>query len=377
MRTPIVLAIQALMFERLRSAVAICGVAFAVLLMTFQGSLLYGFISAAGRLIASTRGEVWIAPRGVACFDCAAPMPSRYRDLALGVPGVEDAGRVVSGFTIWRKPSGATTTIALIGVESNIAGQIPLDTGATARASRVEAVVIDQSNAEVLAVADVPTDVEIGVPGRRARVVRVANGFGTFLGAPYVFTSYSNAREYFKLPSEVTHFVVVRTARGADIDTVLTALRARFPHVDVWRKDAFAGQSSLYWMTQTGAGAAILTAALLGLIVGMVVVSQNMYASVVDRLEEFATLMALGAGARLVRRCVVYQALILGIAGSALGLLMTVPAVHAARPAIAWLETPIWLPALVLVLGITMAVVASRVAVRRAVHADPASVFRA
>jgi putative ABC transport system permease protein len=377
MRTAVVIALQALVFERLRSAVAVCGVAFAVLLMTFMGSLLFGFIAAAGRIISSTEGTIWMTPRGVACLDCAAPMPSRYRDLVLGVDGVEAAGRVVSGFTVWRKPSGATTTVALVGIDSNVAGRLPLEFDPGTGASRADAVVVDRSNTASLAALGIPTDVEIGVGGRRARVAGVADGFGSFFAAPYVFASYTTAHDYFELPSEVTHFLVVRTGSGANVDAVVGTLRARFPDVDVWTTAEFAGQTSAYWLTQTGAGTAILVSALLGLIVGIVIVSQNMYATVVDRLEEFATLKALGASAGLVRQCVIFQALMLGVTGSAVGLLMTIPAVRVAKRAISWVETPGWLPVLVLAIGLVMSVVASTVAVRRAVTADPASVFRA
>jgi putative ABC transport system permease protein len=377
MRTAVVIAVQALVFERLRSAVAVCGVAFAVLLMTFMGSLLFGFVAAAGRVINSTGGDIWMASRGVSCFDCAAPMPSRYRDVVLGVDGVEAAGRAVSGFTVWRKPSGAATTIALIGIDANVVGKIPLAFDTGTGASPDNAVVIDRSNTAALAAISVPTDVEIGVTPRRARVARIADGFGSFFAAPYVFTSYANAHEYFGLPAELTHFVIMRVSSDANIDNVVRDLRARFPDVDVWPTAAFAQQTSAYWLTQTGAGTAILMSAVLGLIVGIVVVSQNMYATVVDRLDEFATLKALGASAGLVRRCVVLQALILGFIGSAVGLLMTVPAVRAARSAISWVETPVWLPVVVLMIGLAMSVVASTVAVRRAINADPASVFRA
>ena len=56
---------------------------------------------------------------------------------------------------------------------------------------------------------------------------------------------------------------------------------------------------------------------LLGIfIVGFVVVSQNMYAVTMEKLEEFATLTALGASAWYVRRIVLEQALISGLAGS-------------------------------------------------------------
>ncbi len=54
-----------------------------------------------------------------------------------------------------------------------------------------------------------------------------------------------------------------------------------------------------YWLFGTGAGVALLGGALLGLIIGTVVVAQTLYSSTKDHLTEFATLRALGSSSDL------------------------------------------------------------------------------
>ena len=76
----------------------IVGVALAVFLMVFQGSLLVGFIQAAGRVVRSIDGSVWIVPRGVPCFDLSARLPRRFADLARQTSGVNRTIAVASGF---------------------------------------------------------------------------------------------------------------------------------------------------------------------------------------------------------------------------------------------------------------------------------------
>ena len=43
--------------------------------------------------------------------------------------------------------------------------------------------------------------------------------------------------------------------------------------------------TQIYWMFTTGAGVAVLLAAILGLVVGFVVVAQTIYATTVDHLR--------------------------------------------------------------------------------------------
>src|SRR5215471_16119173 len=99
------LAWRNLINDRLRFAVTIIGIAFAVFLMVFQGSLLTGFLRAAAKGVNATDGDIWIAARGVECFEFAVPLPKRFREMAMGVQGVESVDRMALGFAVWQKPS--------------------------------------------------------------------------------------------------------------------------------------------------------------------------------------------------------------------------------------------------------------------------------
>ena len=375
--TPLGIALKNVRTDSVRTLVTIVGIAFAVLLMVFQFSLLAGFLAAAGKIVRATDGDIWLTGRGVPCFDFAAPIPSRFVELASGIPGVAAVGKVVVGFTLWRKPSGASLTVALVGADPAISGALPIPRYGSSGSSWPDAVAVDQSNAGELGIFSAPTDVEIGVTPHAATVVSITRDFGTFLGSPYVFTSEATAHRYLALSGELTNFVVVRLTGQSDRRAVRNLLQSRFPEVDVWDKDKFAAQSGFYWMIQTGAGGALITAAILGFIVGVVVVSQNVYGSVLDRIEEFATVKALGGDSWLIVRIVLYQAVICGLIGSLAGIAMAYPAVTSAKNLISWAYTPHWLPLCIFVTGLFMSAVASLIAGRRALLADPGVVFRA
>ena len=68
-------------------------------------------------------------------------------------------------------------------------------------------------------------------------------------------------------------------------------------------------------MFNTGAGAALIMGAALGIIVGVVIVAQTLYASTKDHLNEFATLRALGASASYIHAVILIQALLSAVMG--------------------------------------------------------------
>jgi putative ABC transport system permease protein len=370
------LAWRNLSHDRLRFAVTIAGVAFAVFLMVFQGSLLSGFVRASSSVIDATDADLWITARGVPCFDFPAPLPSRFRELSMNVTGVNSVERIAAGITSWQKPSGVWQTIIIVGADPAVGSAFPLPyLNAKTDLVSPETVLVDNSALEALGLTSMPGDVEIG--RRRAQVAGGVSGFGSFIGSPYVFTGYNDAVRYLHYSSEETTFLLVHVAPGNSVQVVQQHLRARLPEADIWTRAEFARRARLYWVIKTGAGGALLTAALLGAIVGTVIVSQTIYAMTMESLEEFATLKAMGASRWYIRRVVLIQALVSSVVGCAIGLAVTFPSIGVVRGSIPWVYTPWWLAAGMILVSLLMCSLASTVSIRKAIYVEPGRVFRA
>ena len=325
--TAIKLAWCNLSHDRLRFLVTIAGIAFAVFLMTFQGSLLAGFNQAASPVINATDADFWITARGVQCVDFPVPLPRRFRDLVLGVAGVASVSHLVTGFGSWQKPSGSRQTVIVIGAEPGVGTSlpIPLMPGSDS-VTRYRTVLIDRTNVETLGIASFPADIEISQ--RRATVGGFVEGFASFVGSPYVFSGFADASRYLGLDSEETVFLLVHVQAGTTLQEVQQALRRRLPEADVWKRQEFSRRSQSYWLTQTGAGGSILLAAFLGFLVGLAIVSQSIYATTMENIEEFATLKAMGASRGYVLCVVLVQALAAGFMGCLFGIVAAFPLIE-------------------------------------------------
>ena len=362
--------------DRTRFLITVLGIAFSVFLMVFLGSLLIGFLRASSTVVEATDADLWITARGVTCFDFSALVPRRFEGLAHSVPGVAGTSRLLILFAMCQKPSGNHKMIALIGADPDVGARFPLPSLAGSPAAiEPDTALVDRSDLAALEISSFPVQIQIN--GRRVNLLRSTDGFSSFIGCPYIFTSFENALRYSSLRPDDGMNVLVRVAPGYSVRAVQHELQSRFPEVDVWTREEFSRRSQLFWITQTGAGGGILIAALLGVVIGTVIASQQIYATTMENIEEFATLKAMGASRWFVIRVLLAQALACGVAGCIVGVAATFPLVRQAQSFIAWIYTPWWLPLLLTPPSLLMCCAAAIMSVRAALNVDPARVFRA
>ncbi len=352
------------------------GIMFAALLMAVQGSLLYSFTLAASRIVDAVDADIVIVARGIPTFDYVSPIPERYAYLAAGVDGVQQSGRGILGWAPIQRPNGDKTLILLTGVEDAFRGRLPdLFRIGTASGASDSALAIDESDARTFQFQGEPRAVQVGA--KRGLLLAKVDGFSSFVGSPYVFTTYADARSYLGLERTQVSFILLKVTPGRDPAVVRDALQRRFSDVDVSTKAEMSNRSRQFWLVQTGAGGALTLAAVLGFGIGLVLVAQIIYSITAENLEEFATLKAMGASNSDVRLVVLVQSLVCGVLGGAAGLLLVRPFAAAIRPVVTWVTVPYWIYFVVALVLIILCVCAALIAARPAVTVDPGRVFRA
>lgn len=369
------LAWRNLSHDRARFIVTLVGVSFAVLLMGVELGLLVGFARTTSGLVEHSRAELWVAPAGTTNVDIVGKLDERRRFQALAVPGVAAVDKLMVQFAFWAKPDGGKESVAMIGIDP--AGSLlepwNLVEGRAADLMQDDAVIIDRLYADKLGVKAIGDTVEINA--RRARVVGFTQGLRTFTQSPYVWTTHANALRYTRFDPDETTYLQVGLAPGADAESVRQALLARLGRVDVWHRHDFATQAQKYWLITTGAGSALLLSALLGLVVGIVVVGQTLYATTVDRLPEYATLRAIGAPTGYLNRVILKQAALSAALGFAFGCSGALACVWLTASANVAVILPAWLVLTLAALTLLMCSFGALISIRRLTRIDPTSVF--
>ncbi|MBZ2172968.1 FtsX-like permease family protein [Nitratidesulfovibrio sp. SRB-5] len=370
------IACRNLFHDRVRLVVTLTGIVFAVVLVTIQCGLFLGFITTISGVVDNSQADLWVTSRGVKTFDIAMPMPESRVQQVLGVEGVADAAGMVVDFSFWKKPDGGQESIEIIAFEKRkgLGGPWNMIEGDATRLDAEDSVIMDTLYLEKLGVTSLGEQVEI--VAHRARVMGFTIGIRSFTTSPYVFTDYRNGHLYSRFaPGQIT-YVLVKADPGADMDELRRRIAGQVAHVDVFTTREFSQKTREYWMLSTGAGGALVLAALLGLVVGMVIVAQTLYATTMDHLPEFATLKAMGAPDGYILRIIMGQAVISALLGYGLGMGICFTIAHLRR----YGETAIILsPALALgmfFLTLFMCVAASVISIRKVLVIDPAIVFK-
>jgi putative ABC transport system permease protein len=369
------LAWRNLSHDRARFVVTLIGVGFAVLLMGVELGLLVGFARTTSGLVDHANADLWITPAGTTNVDIAGRLDERRRFQALAVPGVASVGKLMLQFGFWKKPDGGNESVALVGIELDSDKLRPWDLveGKLADLQQQDAVIIDRLYAQKLGVKAIGDSVEINA--RRAHVVGFTSGLRTFTQSPYVWMTHRNALVYPNYRPDQTTYLLVSLKPGADAELVRRSLIARLGRVDVWHSADFARQAQKYWLITTGAGSALLLSALLGLVVGIVIVGQTLYATTVDRLPEYATLRAIGAPASYLNQVILKQAGISAAFGFGLGTLAVYVIVFITSYGNVAVIVPPWLVVLLALLTVLMCAFGAVISIRRLVRIDPTSVF--
>jgi len=235
-------------------------------------------------------------------------------------------------------------------------------------------VILDELYKQKLGVSQVGEVFEIS--GYRARVVGFTRGIRSFTTSPYVFTSFKNAQDFAELREDQTMFVLVKVVPGANVQQVRRELLETVKDVDVLTTSQFSRMTTFYWMFTTGAGVAVLIAAVLGLVVGFVVVAQTIYATTMDHIREFGTLKAMGAPNSYVYKVIMEQAAISAVIGYALGMIVSVFVVQGSQKGGAAILMPAPMAVGMFFLTLAMCVGAALVSINKVTHIDPAMVFK-
>jgi len=369
------LAFRNLFHDRIRLAVTLVGILFSIVLVAVQLGLYLGASKIITDNIDHAKADLWITVFGAKSFeDGGMLLTSRERHQALATPGVKAVIPLVVRFAEWRKPEGGSTRVVIVGSDAEEGGLEPFNLvqGTWEDIKAPEAVAVDRTYFNELGIKGIGDTAQIA--NGRVRVRALTDGVRSFTQSPYTYTTLNRARALFG-DSDGTTFYLVQLQPGADIKKVRKDLEGRLEGAEVLTKAEFRDRSLKQWLFRTGAGVALIGGALLGSLVGTVIVAQTLYSSTKDHLGEFATLRALGSSKGYIYQVILAQAGISAVVGYALGisiaLVILVLSHNTALPMVMTPGLAFWL----FTLTVGMCAISALSAIVKVTKIDPATVF--
>jgi putative ABC transport system permease protein len=369
------LAFRNLFHDRIRLAVTLVGILFSIVLVAVQLGLYLGASNMITGNIDHAKADLWITVFGAKSFeDGGMLLTPRERHQALATPGVKAVIPLVVRFAEWRKPEGGSTRVVIVGSDAEDGGLEPwgLIQGSWEDIKAPEAVAVDRTYFNELGIKGLGDTAQIATG--RVRVRAITDGIRSFTQSPYTYTTLNRARALFG-DSDGTTFYLVQLEPGANVEKVRQDLQKRLEGAEVLTQAEFRDRSLKQWLFRTGAGVALIGGALLGSLVGTVIVAQTLYSSTKDHLSEFATLRALGSSSGYIHQVILAQAGISAVVGYILGMSIALTILFFSRnTALPLVMTPglaFWL----FTLTVGMCAISALSAIVKVTKIDPATVF--
>jgi len=365
-----------LFHDKIRFVVAQAGITLAVVLITIQLGVYLAFLANTSVLIDHTEADVWVTAHGLENFDFGRPFSEKKLYQVREVPGVLWAEKYMLAFGYWKTPSGSQETVQMVGFNPETLVGAPWDIvrGNPQDVKYFNSVFYDQ--AETNRLGDLPIGGETEINNRRVRVVGITRGAKSFIQSPYIFTSFKNALHLSFVNKGNTVYILVKVAPGYSVQEVRQRLSETLRDVDVYTSKEFSDRTRRYWTVNTGMGAALLAVALLGLVIGTIIVGNTIYTSTTEHLKEFGTFKAIGASNWDLYKIIIEQALVNSVVGYGSGMFVSYWVVQAMRKGNLAVLLP-W-PVIVGVYVVTalMCLGSSVLSIYKVTKIDPALVFK-
>jgi putative ABC transport system permease protein len=316
------LALKMLFGDRAKYMMLVCGLSFCALLMTQQSSVFCGLLLWTTATVRNLPVPIWVADSKVEQVNEVVPLRDIDVQRVRSVPGVEWAVPLFWGILQARLQDGTFQAMQITGLDSATLVGRP----AQMRAGRVEdlrlpnAVIVDQVAIQKFAKRGIRLQVgsTFEINDKEARVVGICQTARSFLGQPYVFTTYSRALEYAPPQRKNLSFILTQPKPGVPASEVaqrinlLRGLRA-------FVADQFAVRTIWWYFTNTGIPIAFGVVVILGAVVGVAIAGQTFYLFIHENLRFMAALKAMGAGMDTLAKMVFAQAFTVGFTGYGLG----------------------------------------------------------
>lgn len=377
------LAWEQLIVEKRRLMAALAGIGFAVMLQLMQLGISDALFESAVVLHNRLVADLVLASPLYENVLAAGAVPRRRLYQALSEPDTESVTPLHVALAPFKNPeTGRDQGIIVIGFDP---GRRALNIPSVAEKAHLLAV-------PDVALFDVTSRPEFGPIGdlvgtrdtvtteilrRRVTISGLFDLGLPFAGNGHVVVSETTFRKLFNRPEGVFELGLIRLKPGSDVAAVQASLQRRMPpDVRVLTVAELIDLEKNFWRTNTPIGPIFVIGALIGLLVGAVIVYQILYTDVSDHLGEYATLKAMGYSDRQLYVVVLEQALILSVIGFPTGFILA-QVLYAVVRGAAHLPLEMTVERAAMVFGFTVLMCAASgfVALRKLRSADPAEVF--
>ncbi len=371
------IAYKLLINDRTKFAALLVGITFAVFLMIEMTSLFAGILSRSSSTVINIGASIWVMDPAVQTVANTIPLPDYVIDEARSIPGVKYAVPLYSGAALLKLRDGTYQAANVIGLDDTSLFGRPQMLAGNIENIFAENAFIAIKDAEFSKLENPAIGTEFELNDHRGVIVGIARVASSGLfGVPTLYTTYNRALQYIPTTRFTISYLLVEPKSPADVATIKARIAAR-GYLALTREE-FVQKISDFYMYQTGIGTNMLLMTLISFIVGLSISGQTFYTFILENLEKFGALKAIGAKGRELVEMILFQATFVALTGYGLGVGLCAALIWIARSHLPDYAAMITFGnlAMAFVMVVIIAAISSYIGVRKVLRIEPFDIFR-
>ena len=371
------LAYKLLVNDKAKFTALLVGNTFAVFGMMFATSMFIGVLHHSFSTVTNIGASIWIMDPAVQTVANSIGMPDYVLDTVRSMQGVSYAVPLYSGGALVKLADGTYQSVSVLGLDdTSLFGRPELTQG------RIEDIYAENGfivvdDADFVKLGNPHVGSEFQLNDHRGVVVGVAKVASSGLfGIPTLYTTFNRAIQYIPSPRYTISYVLAEPKSPGDAQAIKQQVQA-LGYLAL-TKDEFMQRIKTFYVYQTGMGTNILIMTVISFIVGLSISGQTFYTFILENLERFGALKAIGTKSRELVGMVLFQATFTSLTGYGLGLGLCTLLITLAK-----LRLPDYFAmityfnlGLSLIMVLVIAAVSSYFGARRVLRIEPFEIFR-
>ncbi len=371
------IAFKLLVNDKGKFAALLIGITFAVFLMVQMTSIFAGVLKSASSTVTNIGAKIWVMDPAVNTVANSIPMPDYVLDAVRSMEGVKYAVPLYSGGATVKLRNGIYQPVTVLGLDdASLLGRPALLEGNIENIYAENGfVVVKDVEFEKMGNPVLGTEFELN--DNRGVIVGIAKVASNGLfGIPTLYTTFNRAIQYIPSTRLTTAYILVEPKDDSAVERIKQEVH-KLGYLAVTNEE-FSQKISTYYKYKTGLGTNILLMTLISFVVGLSISGQTFYTFILENLDKFGALKAIGAKSHELVVMIVFQAGFTALTGYGFGvglctLMIALAKLRLPNYASAVTYTNL---AIAFVMVLIIAIFSSYIGVRRVLKIEPFDVFR-
>jgi putative ABC transport system permease protein len=378
MKQILILAYKLLVSDRGKYTALLVGTVFSVFLIVQTTSMFAGILTKASATVINVGASIWVMdPSATDSIMSSIPMPDYVLDAVRSINGVKYAVPLYSGGALVKLQDGNYQPVTVIGLDdASLVGRPRLLTGHIDDIFAENGfVVVKDEEFPKLGNPKIGTEFELN--DHRGVIVGIATvATGALYGTPTLYTTYNRAIQYIPSMRFTTSYILVEPKSDADIPYIKQQVE-RLGYLAMTSREFQAGISN-YLKYKTGIGTNVLLMTVISFLVGLSISGQTFYTFILENLQHFGALKAMGAKGRELVYVILFQAGFTALVGYGLGVGLSTLLITAAKLRLPEYAARVTFTnlGLAFILVLIIAAASGYAGVRRVLRIEPFDIFR-